>query len=292
MIIEFIKWLCSFGGVSGKSAIFLLVSINVLLLMSGCSTVGEVSEISTSYGQSLYRYEMHEGPTLIMEVGLADEMDDWGEVLTELSSISGIFTYNRAGFRGSYSINSVRDAKTIVTELNELLIAAKVKPPFILVGHSLGGAYMELYAKTFPENIAGVLLIDPNDARYPAACKALELDHCEPPGSMPWWAELIYPRAVAGEIKAWSHSLEQVRRSTTFPPVPLAVLSAGNDKRRGDVNAIKRQELTQHLHRQLSELSSVSKHEVCMECGHYVHRDNPQLVVEAVRWILTSAGNL
>ena len=129
LIIGIIKWLCSFGGVSGKSVIFLFVGINVLLMISGCSTVGEVSEISTSYGQSQYRYEMHEGPTLIMEAGLADGMDDWGDVLTELSSISGIFTYNRAGFRGRYSINSVRDAKTIVTELNELLIAAEVKPP-------------------------------------------------------------------------------------------------------------------------------------------------------------------
>jgi pimeloyl-ACP methyl ester carboxylesterase len=58
-----------------------------------------------------------------------------------------------------------------VEELRALLAAQGVAPPYVLVGHSFGGAYQELFAKTYPAEVAGLVLVDPRHRDYSAACE-------------------------------------------------------------------------------------------------------------------------
>ena len=266
------------------------LSVVILFVISACAGISEIETVKTSYGKSAYYFDSSSKPVIVLEAGLSDSIEQWGGFLNELSDTGSVFAYNRAGFAGSSSKNKTRDGQTIAAELKELLATAGVQPPFVLVGHSLGGAYMELYAKLYPDDVMGVVLIDPNDARYPAACRKSELGFCDPPNAMPLWAKLFFPKAVSGEIESWVQTHQQVIAANKFVSVPLAVISAGKSDESLDESARARVRLVSALHKQLADESEVSKHLICDTCGHYVHHENPMLVKSAIEWVIENSN--
>src|SRR5512135_2819326 len=77
--------------------------------------------------------------------------------------------YDRAGTGWSDTVELPRTARQVTTELRELLVTAGVPAPWLLVGHSLGGAYARHFAQRFPDEVAGLLLLDPlheDSAKY------------------------------------------------------------------------------------------------------------------------------
>lgn len=108
---------------------------------------------------------------IVFENGSRETLDKWGKVLDVVGKDSSIFAYNRPGYGNSDASNSNRDGKTIVAELHQLLERKELKPPYILVGHSLGGLYVQLFAKTYPNEVQGVVLVD---SVYPKIIKKPE----------------------------------------------------------------------------------------------------------------------
>ena len=108
---------------------------------------------------------------LVFENGSRETLDKWGKVLDVVGKDSSIFAYNRPGYGNSDASNSDRDGKTIVAELHQLLERKELKPPYILVGHSLGGLYVQLFAKTYPNEVQGIVLVD---SVYPKVIKKPE----------------------------------------------------------------------------------------------------------------------
>lgn len=256
-----------------------------LLFMTGCSTLPHTKQIETEDGSYTYYLSSGKSPTVVLESGLGDDMTSWEPIITELESFSRVFAYNRAGFSGSSSKNKIRNGKVIVNELRALLKRAELTPPYVLVGHSLGGTYMELYAKMYPSEVSGVVLVDPNSSKYPQACKIQKLEFCDPPSGMPAWATLFYPSAVEGEINGFVTTHEQVNEIEDFPSVPLAVISATNKGKGSTNNEKKANELYVKMHKALSEMSLTSKFTTCDTCSHYIQQDDPNLVISAIKWV-------
>lgn len=256
--------------------------ITFLLTISACSSLPNSKKIQTKHGTFSYYLSGEHKPTVILEAGLGDDMTTWESVISQIETSSEVFTYNRAGFTGSNSNNSERNGAVIVKELRALLKSVGLTAPYILVGHSLGGGYMELFAKTFPDEVAGVVLIDPNSSKYPEHCKARKLDFCDPPSDIPAWASMFLPPAVEGEIKGFAKTHSQVNAINDFPNVPLVVLSATQSRA---TQSVAVSELYTQMHRELAELSQISKFVICDTCTHYIHKDEPSLVVEAIQWV-------
>ncbi len=245
--------------------------------------------MNTSDGQFTYYLAGTQKPTVVFESGLGDDMTSWTKVIDQVAEVAQVFAYNRAGFSGSESKNSARSGAVIVAELKSLLKSAKLAPPYVLVGHSIGGAYMELYAKTYPEDVAGVVLVDPNSSKYPQYCKQAKLDLCEPPSSMPKWATLFFPAAVEGEIIGFRATHSQLNAKQTFPNVPLAVLSATHRDEMLNGKEKQGRELYIKMQQDLARLSPRSTFISCDSCSHYIHNDEPNLVINAVKWVLAKA---
>lgn len=268
----------------------LLLSI-ILFFIAGCSTLPNSKQTKTEQGSFTYYLAGMNKPTVVFESGLGDDMTSWASVINQVEEVAEVFTYNRAGFSGSTSKNSTRSGKVIVNELRSLLKSLNLKPPYILVGHSLGGAYMELYAKAYPDEVSGVVLVDPNSSKYPIRCKREKLDYCDPPSGMPQWATLFFPSAVEGEILGFSSTHSQVNEIDSFPNVPLVVLSAINKSKKQTNKEKRRNDLYVEMHRELSALSATSQFIACDTCGHYIHKDQPSLVVNAIKWVLSNIDN-
>src|SRR6266704_3721215 len=100
-------------------------------------------------------------PTVILESGLGDTLDVWNAVQPLIATgCARTLTYNRAGYLGSDNSNAPRDSATIVGELRAELRRQNIKPPYVLVGHSLGGLYMQYFARNYREEVAGLVLVD------------------------------------------------------------------------------------------------------------------------------------
>ena len=100
-------------------------------------------------------------PTVVFDSGLTDETDSWALVQPIIAAHTQACSYDRAG--SGFSDPGKRDGTSanIVDDLHRLLVAATIKPPYILVGHSYGGMNVQLYADTYPSEVIGMVLVDP-----------------------------------------------------------------------------------------------------------------------------------
>lgn len=100
-------------------------------------------------------------PTVVIESGLGGRIRDWAEVQDEIAKTTRVISYERAGTGGSQPGPRPRSAKRIVAELHEALDKLKAHPPYLLVGHSIGGLYVRTFAATYPHEVHGMVLVDP-----------------------------------------------------------------------------------------------------------------------------------
>ncbi len=140
-----------------------ILSVFVLCVFGGCATVGK-TDIYIQEGGKKTEYLLLENnaskATVVFENGLAGKMDLWGKVTKPISKDVTIFAYNRAGYGDSDVVDTPRDGEHIASELRKLLAAKGLKPPYILVGHSVGGLYMQYFARRYPDEVNALILVD------------------------------------------------------------------------------------------------------------------------------------
>jgi pimeloyl-ACP methyl ester carboxylesterase len=101
-------------------------------------------------------------PTVILEAGAGGSTLEWRQVQDELANATQVCAYDRAGMGFSDAGPMPRTAEAVVADLSALLHAANTKPPYVLVSHSLGSYFVRLYADRHPEEVTGMVLVDPS----------------------------------------------------------------------------------------------------------------------------------
>ncbi len=118
--------------------------------------------ISIGQGCTLYLLEKGSGgPTVLFESGIAATNLNWCRIQETVSRFTHTASYDRGGLGWSSPASSARTPGNIAIELHAMLEGAGIKPPYVLVGHSFGGLVMRRYALLYPEDVAGVVLVDP-----------------------------------------------------------------------------------------------------------------------------------
>jgi len=114
---------------------------------------------------------------VLFEAGIAATNLNWFHIQESVSRFTGTASYDRSGLGWSSPCRSARTPANIAAELHDLLQCGGIKPPYILVGHSFGGLVMRRFALLYPDEVTGVVLVDPmrceewpplNPARQPA----------------------------------------------------------------------------------------------------------------------------
>ena len=105
-------------------------------------------------------------PTILLQSGLGDGAAPWRPVLGELAREHEVVVIERPGYGGAATTTAARDPCTIASEQRALLRRLGVQPPYLLIGHSLGGRYQWVYAALYPDEVAGLVLVEATHPEY------------------------------------------------------------------------------------------------------------------------------
>jgi pimeloyl-ACP methyl ester carboxylesterase len=261
---------------------------------------------------SVGNHELHircmgEGsPTVILESGSPATSIEWSAwVQPEVAKATRVCAYDRAGLGWSEAGPTLRDAEQITSELHTLLENAGIEGPYVLVGHSVGGHHVRVYAERYPDEVAGMVLVDATHQeqfeRVPGmesgrkmlsvlsrvgpvltATGVIRLSGMFPPTSdLPplhrkHIENLTYqtPHLIAAfkEYGALPKAMEQARSTEGLGDKPLAVVSAsdhgGGMMAHSGVEAEQSEQAAQTLQSELANLSSNSTRRVIEGSDH------------------------
>lgn len=144
-------------------------------LIDGAAYTQPQRMVEIEPGRRLNLYCVGAGSTtVVFEAGLASPINVWGFVQPVISQKTRTCSYDRAGVAFSDAGTRASTSENIVDDLHRLLVAAEIKPPYVLVGHSSGGLSVRLYAYTYPSEVVGMVLVDPTVEDQKAAYRALD----------------------------------------------------------------------------------------------------------------------
>ena len=257
-------------------------------------------------------------PTVILDAGLGDTYLSWRKVQPEIAKVTHVCAYDRAGLGYSDPSSGPRTSRTIAEELHALLQSAQVSPPYILVGHSMGGYDVRLYNNLYPTEVVGMVLVDSShpeqEKRFPPELKGME-------GSWEREAELIeytmpigLPRLIGlceedpelraaqcnfhssreqlAEMNSISESATEAGATGSIGNIPLLVLSHDPDKPSSDLPpdlAKPVNDAWEKMQEELARLSPRGSQTIARNSSHYIQLDRPDLVIEGVQNILQQA---
>lgn len=269
-------------------------------------------------------YKMHVActgqgsPAVILDSGLGDSYISWNKVQPQIAQFARVCSYDRAGLGYSDSSPHPRTSKHFAEELHTLLHNADIAPPYILVGHSMGGYDVRLYASLYRSEVAGTVLVDAShpdqQKRFPPALNDLDASWVREqeflefttlfgiPRLLGFCAHEVQARAAecnfhseregVAELKAFPQSAAQAAATGSLGDLPLAVLSHDPNMPQPDLpeDLVKpTNDAWQQMQEELSRLSTRGTRVFAKNSGHYIQLDRPELVVDAVREVVGQA---
>ena len=249
------------------------------------------------------------GPTVVLESGYPNNADVWDAValdpasgktavLPGVAAFTSVVAYDRPGTILDFDLRSrsdlvpmPRSAIDVVTDLHMLLEIARVPGPYVLVGHSLGGFFARLYASIWPDEVAGLVLVD---AWYEGLREALSPEdwaaYVRQGVTVPPSLVADFPDLERVNFDAVADAMVQPARDHPLRDIPLYVITAGLpfDVTEEDLGFSPDawQDAWATAQDQLASLLPDARHVIAEESGHGVHVEQPELVIEAVRQVV------
>jgi pimeloyl-ACP methyl ester carboxylesterase len=223
--------------------------------------------------------------TVILEAGLGDTLEVWKDVQPLIATgCTRTLAYNRAGYVGSDPANGPRDSATIVAELRAELKRRNIGPPYVLVGHSLGGLYMQYFARNYPGEVAGLLLVDSTHWKQSLSVEKA----ADTPYAGRTAVTLFIPWIMRRELNDSSTAGEQVHSSPNAVDVPTIVLSSTRGPS-GETPPARA--LAARMQDEIAADFPGARHVRVDDSGHYIQREHPEVVVEAARELAGCPGS-
>jgi pimeloyl-ACP methyl ester carboxylesterase len=232
------------------------------------------------------------GPyTIIFESGFGTDLRAWRKVAPEAARLARVVTYSRAGHGQSEPRPEARTIEQNTAELGELIAAAKLAPPFILVGHSYGGLLARAFAASHPGQVAGMVLVDPADERFNPALR--QLDAARAAQDERQFAAFV-PARFQPEFKLLQPILDSgtLPLAGKLPDVPTVVLSSVQqaDKPMFFLKTPQAVAIKQKLHADFLRQFTQGSQVVTARSGHNIQLEEPDLVVAAIREVIDAAN--
>lgn len=242
-------------------------------------------------------------PVLVLFSGAGSPLETWGGWPSDVSNLAPVVAYDRPGIGQSEYDGSEATPPQVVEHAHVVLDALGVPPPYVLVGHSWGGPLALYFAGRYPDEVVGMVYLDPTDPRESRCETVMAADEEECAAR---WAEanastegLNLPagrRAELDGIQAWQVTPVEARGIPSDPNVPTGILlgtrapSGGGGPSYIDATFWARyyERRVARFAERVRNLASATLI-VATDAGHFVHRADPILATEVVRRVLAAS---
>lgn len=220
-------------------------------------------------------------PTVVFDAGLVDPKT-WSGILPKVAEFTAAVSFSHAGIGASEALTGPRSARRAAEELHTLLQRAGVQPPYVLVGHSMGGLFSRVFAIMYSQEVAGLVLIDGVHER-----QVVEFTKLDSAGFTRRRA--LGLQGLNPAQRAEMDGLSPILSSGTLgipgklPDVPMVVLTSMLSAANQAPGATK---VWRDLQSEIFQSTTHGMHIVTSRSGHLIHQDEPDLVVNAIRWVV------
>lgn len=218
--------------------------------------------------------------SIVLEAGFGGDHRTWSAVQAALAPLGRVVSYDRLGLGASGSSPRPRTATVLAQELREGLCQAGIRPPYLLVGHSYGGALVRVFAARYPGEVRGLVLVDPAlEEFYQRAAVEAGTSYLAQLEEDLAWTESHAGPGVRREALAYETSMAQARAARLPAGLPVVLLSAGQMELEEDLRRI-------WLEEQGRWSAANGARRVIVDHGHRIPQNRPDEVVRAVRTLL------
>lgn len=275
----------------------------LLLWVASCGRKSE-AQLDTLVDVGTHRLHIHcwgaGRPTVVLDTGADETYEGWVPLIESLEQDTRACAYERAGYGESDPGPMPRDAQRAADELHMLLRNSGERGPFLLLGHSLGALNLQVYAAAYPEEVAGLVLLDPPPLEwlvgenYPefrelfrqeARTKRGVADAALSSGQPEERTQADFLLAVASEYEElFGQSAAQVAAINSFGKLPVVVIgaTAPNPGPSGESFRLFWNGESQRL----AGKSTHGRFIPADGSSHSIHLDSPDLVRQVIRQML------
>lgn len=237
-------------------------------------------------GEAIEYVVAGDGPaTVVLVNGSGGPIEGWHKVYDPISRFSRVFAYNRPGIGRSSQPVMPQTARHMVDSLRALLLSAGLRPPYVVVGHSLGGLIVNLFARLHPTEVSAAVLVE---ATSPADVVLLKKHESAVQRFLASIITKIAPPHPNAETQHVATSASQLELAPAFPAIPLSVVSGGKFAMAWatpeDVIRLR----AQHQ-KELALLSPFGRHVIAAGSGHFPQFSEPELVVAEIERVANHA---
>jgi pimeloyl-ACP methyl ester carboxylesterase len=232
-------------------------------------------------------------PTVVFESGIGGNIDNWDTVVLAVNQITSTLGYSRAGTEPSEPASGPRTPLIVAEELHTLLANARIKPPYVLVGHSLGAVYVRVFTLKYPGEVVGLVLVDGSTERQFVAAHAL--DPNSPISTAPTEMPAAMKAALSPNVRSEMEGMIATNISGVLevpgclPDIPMVVLTSLQSPAPGVPEVDFMMKLKRQLQQDIFQSTTYGMLIVTKKSPHNIMRTEPDLVINAIRFVVGAA---
>jgi pimeloyl-ACP methyl ester carboxylesterase len=247
-----------------------------------------LAQMQTRCGVLEYAVVGEGAPAVVLFNGAGVTLAGWRALYPRITTLAPVLAWNRFGLIGSNSADRLQSGALVTASVRELLGYTQLEPPYVLVGHSLGGLYANLFARLHPDEVAGVLMLE---ATHPRDREVLRMDETHLVRSLRKVLSLpegLFADNLHSEVEAVDHVVREIESAGKFPDVPVTVITGGMPPPKWIMSEEALEARLSHQ-RELAMLSSQGRHVLAKKSGHFPQLSEPGVVLDALAEILVRA---
>jgi pimeloyl-ACP methyl ester carboxylesterase len=227
--------------------------------------------------------------TVVLIAGFGGDSTAWASVEPEIAARARVCSYDRPGTGTSDPATATATFSTRATDLHALLTIVGEPGPYLVVGHSFGGAEAATFASFFPDQVTGLVLVDASPTTWPAALCAVADDGSDGSAMLRGLCTSTFPPGGNDERLDVVAAFAEATRIVSLGSLPTAVITASRRETPPDLATSEVERLNEVWNEGQQDWMALSKaaHLVTLDdTGHNIQIDQPAVVIEEITRLL------
>ena len=239
-----------------------------------------IQALQTRSGRLSFMLSGSGAPPIVLFSGAGMSLQGWAPLYPGIEKLGTVLGWNRFGMQGSDPPPDRQTGTVVLGSLRELLGYNGLAPPFVLVAHSLGGLFANLFARLWPEQVAGVLFLEATHPGDRDVLQKHEHQLVQALGKLLTLPQVFFRPNVQRELACVADTVREIASAGAFPDVPVRVVTGGlTPKAWMSPGAVGARRANQQA---LARLSPLGEQVIAQKSGHFPQLTEPQLVLEVL----------